>query len=574
MEPSVGVPPDATPARASEPSAGERPPVSFETHPSRYRHWRLDVQGHVATLGMDVREDAGLDPGYRLKLNSYDLGVDIELADALQRIRFEHPAVRVVIIRSLKERVFCAGANIFMLGGASHAFKVNFCKFTNETRLAMEDASARSGIRFLCAINGVCAGGGYELALACDEILLVDDGNASVSLPETPLLGVLPGTGGLTRLVDKRHVRRDLADLFCTLVEGVKGKRAVEWGLVDAVHPASRFADALARRVDQLGEASDRRPERPADGRPCLLSPLEPRVSADGLEYRFVSLAIDRGRRVATLTMQGPPEGAIPESTAALEEAGDQGWALRAFRELDDVLLRLRLNEPEIGMVLVKTVGDLSRIVALDRFLAAHRDHWLVREIVLLMARVLKRMDLTARSFFAIVEPASCFGGSLFELALASDRTYMLDDPQQPTAVALSPLNAGLLPMGNGLSRLSVRLLGEPEMAADLVGEDEPFDPMAAMDAGLVTSAPDELDWDDEVRLAVEARAALSPDALTAMEANLRFAGPETLETKIFGRLSAWQNWVFQRPNAVGERGALKAFGGAKGRPEFDWGRT
>jgi benzoyl-CoA-dihydrodiol lyase len=574
MEPSVGTPPDATPDLA----AGDRPQVSFETHPSRYRHWRLSVEAAVATLAMDVREDGGLDPGYRLKLNSYDLAVDIELADALQRIRFEHPAVRVVVVRSAKERVFCAGANIFMLAAASHAFKVNFCKFTNETRLAMEQASAQSGIRFVCAINGICAGGGYELALACDEILLVDDGNASVSLPETPLLGVLPGTGGLTRLVDKRHVRRDLADVFCTLVEGVKGKRAVQWGLVDAVHPSSRFAEALGRRVEHGSQASPDRPGRPADGRPCLLSALEPRVSAGGLEYRFVQVAIDRGRRVGTLTVQGPPEPTqatpTPDNIAMLEDAGDAFWALRAFRELDDALLRVRVSEPEIGTILVRTVGDLARVVAVDRFLAAHRDHWLVREIVLLMARVLKRMDQTARSFIAIIEPGSCFGGSLFELALAADRSYMLDDPQRPTAIALSPLNAGLLPMGNGLSRLATRLLGEPEVVADLAAEDEPFDPMAAMDAGLVTVAPDELDWDDEVRLAVEARAAFSPDALTAMEASLRFAGPETLETKIFGRLSAWQNWVFQRPNAVGERGALKAFGGAKGRPEFDWTRT
>jgi benzoyl-CoA-dihydrodiol lyase len=544
-------------------------PIGFETSPGAYRHWRLTVDGPVATLGMDVREDGGLRDDYRLKLNSYDLGVDIELADAVQRIRFEHPAVRVVVVRSLKDRIFCAGANIFMLAGSSHAHKVNFCKFTNETRLAMEDASAHSGVKFLCVVNGVCAGGGYELALACDEILLVDDGNAAVSLPETPLLGVLPGTGGLTRLVDKRRVRRDLADLFCTLVEGVKGRRAVEWRLVDAVAPASRLATAVDARVKALADASD----RPADARPCRLGPLDPRVDDDALEYRHVSVAIDRAKRTAQLTVRGP-EGEQPVTPEAIEEAGDAYWPLRAFRELDDALLRLRLNEPEIGTLLMRATGDREAVRAVDQVLADHRAHWLVREIVGQMRRTLKRLDLTARSLIAIVEPGSAFAGSLFELALAADRSYMLDDPGTANLVALSAMNGGLLPMSNGLSRLETRLLGEPAEVASLLAEREPFDAMSALDAGLVTSAPDELDWDDEVRLAVEARAALSPDALTGMEANLRFAGPETMETKIFGRLSAWQNWIFQRPNAVGERGALKAFGGAKGRPEFDWTRT
>jgi len=542
--------------------------ISCETHPDRYRHWKLQFEGPVATLGMDVQEDAGLRDDYKLKLNSYDLGVDIELADAIQRLRFEHPEVRVVVLRSLKERLFCAGANIFMLGTSSHAFKVNFCKFTNETRLAMEDASAHSGIKFICAVNGICAGGGYELALACDQILLVDDGNAAVSLPETPLLGVLPGTGGLTRMVDKRKVRRDLADLFCTLVEGVKGKRAVEWGLVDAVYPNSKFADAVQSRASALAMLSD----RPADGKPCLLTPLEIDISEHALKYRYVSLTFDRVKRTGTLIVRAPDEPQ-PETPEAFAEMGDRAWALRAFRELDDALLRMRLNESEIGTIILRTEGDPERVRAVDRVLAANQTDWLVREITHFMKRTLKRFDLTARSVIALIEPGSCFAGSLFELALAADRSYMLDGEAENT-IALSPMNNGLLPMSNGLSRLQQRFLGTPSLANDLLAEIEPFDPAEAMDAGLVTATPDELDWADEVRLAIEARAALSPDALTGMEANLRFAGPETMETKIFGRLSAWQNWIFQRPNAVGERGALKAFGGARGRPEFDWTRT
>jgi benzoyl-CoA-dihydrodiol lyase len=544
-------------------------PVGFETNPGEYRHWRLSVDGPVATIAMDVREDAGLRDDYQLKLNSYDLGVDIELADAIQRIRFEHPAVRVVVLRSLKDRVFCAGANIFMLAGSSHAHKVNFCKFTNETRLAMEDASAHSGLKFICAVNGICAGGGYELALACDEILLVDDGNAAVSLPETPLLGVLPGTGGLTRLVDKRRVRRDLADLFCTLVEGVKGRRAVEWRLVDAAAPTSRFSQALEGRVRALAGSSD----RPADGRPCLLPPLDPEVSEQSIEYRHVSVAFDRAKRTARVTVSGPQDEQ-PGTPSAIEESGAACWPLRAFRELDDALLRLRLNEPEIGTLLLETKGEIEAVLSVDRVLVEHRHHWLVREIIGQMRRTLKRLDQTSRSLVAIIEPGSAFAGSLFELALAADRSYMLDGPDGGNVVALSPMNGGLLPMANGLSRLETRMLGQSDEVAALLGEGAPFDPPSAVEAGLVTAAPDELDWDDEVRLAVEARTAFSPDALTGMEANLRFAGPETLETKIFGRLSAWQNWIFQRPNAVGERGALKAFGGARGRPEFDWNRT
>ena len=542
--------------------------ITFERSPDRYRHWKLAFDGPVATLSMDVQEDAGLSPDYRLKLNSYDLGVDIELADAIQRIRFEHPEVRTVVITSLKERIFCAGANIFMLRGSTHAWKVNFCKFTNETRLAIEDASEHSGIKFLAALNGICAGGGYELALACDEIILVDDGNSAVSLPETPLLGVLPGTGGLTRVVDKRKVRRDLADFFGTIAEGVRGKRAVEWRLVDAVYPTSQFKERVAKRAQELAAASD----RPADAPGIRLNPLAVQETDAGLTYSSVTVEIDRARRSATLTVRAP-EGAQPSTPEEIVAAGDQYWPLRAFRELDDALLRLRINEPLIGTVVVKTTGDPAAVLATDETLLTHQDHWLVREIIHMMKRTLKRMDLTSRSFFAFIEPDSCFAGSLFELALAADRSYMLDDPDRPNTIALSPMNGGPLPMSNGLTRLQTRFLGTPEQVEEVLGEKEPFDAMAAMDAGLVSFAPDELDWDDEVRLAVESRAAFSPDALTGMEANLRFAGPETMETKIFGRLTAWQNWIFIRPNAVGEKGALTAYG-TQQRPEFDFNRT
>jgi benzoyl-CoA-dihydrodiol lyase len=541
--------------------------VTFETHPSLYRHWKLDFDGAVATLGMDVREDGGLRDDYRLKLNSYDLAVDIELADAIQRIRFEHPEVRVVVITSVKERIFCAGANIYMLGGSSHAFKVNFCKFTNETRLAIEDASAHSGIKFVAAVNGICAGGGYELALACDDILLVDDGSSAVSLPEVPLLGVLPGTGGLTRLVDKRKVRRDLADVFCTVAEGVKGKRAVEWRLVDAVFPTSRFAEAVAQRAVQLAAQSD----RPHSARGIVLNPLNPVVTHDRIAYSAVAVNFLRAQRIAQLTIQAP-EGSQPSTPDAIADAGDGFWPLRVVRELDDALLRLRLNEPEIGTVVLRAVGDPRAVLSCDATLAAHREHWLVREILLFIKRTLKRLDLTSRSFVALVEPGNAFAGTLFELALAADRSYMLDDPEQPNSIALSEMNAGLYPMSNGLSRLATRFLGDPARVRELLEHEGPFDAHEALEAGLVSFAPDDLDWDDEVRLALEARAALSPDALTGMEANLRFAGPETLETKIFGRLSAWQNWIFQRPNAVGERGALKVYG-REGRPDFDWKR-
>jgi benzoyl-CoA-dihydrodiol lyase len=542
--------------------------ITFDTRPDAYKHWSLTIDGPIATLAMNVREDAGLSPDYSLKLNSYDLAVDIELADAIQRLRFEHPDVHAVIVSSLKERIFCAGANIMMLRGSTHAAKVNFCKFTNETRLAMEDASAHSGLKFLAALNGICAGGGYELALACDEIILVDDGNSAVSLPEAPLLAVLPGTGGLTRLVDKRHVRRDRADFFSTLVEGVKGKRAVQWQLVDAVHPTSQFKAAVAARARELAAASD----RPSTGPGIALTPIQPTVVDGSLTYSAVSLAIDRPARTAELTVQAP-SGPQPTTPDEILAAGDQFWPLRAFRELDDALLRLRVNELEIGTVIIRTEGDGEAVLAIDKTLVAHQSHWLVREIIHFMKRTLKRLDLTSRSFFAFIEPGSAFAGSLFELALAADRSYMLHDDDEANVVSLSPMNGGPLVMSNGLTRLQTRFLGDQQKVDALLTHDGAYNAAEAEEAGLVTFAPDEIDWDDEVRQAVEARAAFSPDAMTGLEANLRFAGPETLETKIFGRLTAWQNWIFQRPNAVGEKGALKVYG-QQGRPEFDWKRT
>ena len=549
--------------------AAAAPSLSFETSPDQYKHWKLAIEGPVATLAMDVREDAGLRPqDYKLKLNSYDLGVDIELADVLQRLRFEHPEVHAVVLTSLKPRIFCAGANIFMLSSSSHAFKVNFCKFTNETRLGMEDMSAHSGIKFLAAINGICAGGGYELALACDEIVLVDDGSASVGLPETPLLGVLPGTGGLTRVVDKRKVRRDLADDFSTLTEGVRGKRAVEGRFVDAIHPTSKFQEAVAKRAKELAVASD----RPATGPGISLGPLNPTIDGDTIQYKYVKGTIDRAKRTCSVVVSAP-DTPQPTTVEQFLAVGDQAWAIRAFREFDDVLLRLRLNEPEIGTVVMRAEGDPNAVLAVDAALDANKSHWLVREIIGLIRRTLKRMDLTARSFFSIIEPGNAFAGTLFELALASDRAYMLDHPDDENTIRLSVMNGGAYPMSNGLSRLRVRFLGEPESVDKALQNEGPFDAQQALQAGLVFSAPDDIDWDDEVRMALEARAAFSPDALTGMEANLRFAGPETLETKIFGRLTAWQNWIFQRPNAVGERGALMTYG-REGRPSFDFKRT
>ena len=542
--------------------------IDFQTDPSRYRHWKLAVDGDVATLTMDVDEKGGLYEGYELKLNSYDLGVDIELADAIQRLRFEHPQAKVVLLRSGKPRVFCAGANIRMLAGATHAHKVNFCKFTNETRNGIEDASDASGLKTICVINGTAAGGGYELALAADHIILVDDGSSSVSLPELPLLAVLPGTGGLTRVVDKRKVRRDLADDFSTLTEGVRGKRAVEGRFVDATYPTSKFQESVAKHAQQLAAKSD----RPKSGPGITLGPLSPSINGDTIQYQYVKGSIDRVKRTCELTISAP-DSAQPTTADDFVAAGDQSWALRAFREFDDCLLRLRLNEPEIGTVIVRAAGDPQAVLDVDQALHANREHWLVREIISMIRRTLKRMDLTARSFFALIEPGNAFAGTLFELALAADRTYMLDHPDHDNTIQLSVMNGGAYPMSNGLSRLQVRFLGEPDSVAQALGHDGALDAQAALAAGLVFSAPDDMDWDDEVRMAIEARAAFSPDALTGMEANLRFAGPETMETKIFGRLTAWQNWIFQRPNAVGEKGALMTYG-REGRPHFDFKRT
>jgi benzoyl-CoA-dihydrodiol lyase len=545
--------------------------INFQTSPDQYKHWKLNVAGPLATLTMDVQEDATLNEGYKLKLNSYDLGVDIELADAIQRLRFEHPQVKAVVVTSLKPRIFCAGANIYMLGTSSHAFKVNFCKFTNETRCAIEDDSRHSGRRYLAALNGTASGGGYELAIACDEIYLVDDGNSAISLPEVPLLGVLPGTGGLTRLVDKRKVRRDRADVFSTLAEGLKGKRAKEWGLVDDYFPTSKFQEKIDARVREITAGATQTPVNAADG--IKLNPLQKELKPAGVEYKFISLVLNREQRYADLTVQGP-ERNLPTSPEAIQQLGDSYWPLQAYRELDDALLHLRVNEPEIGLVCVRTKGNIDDVLALDQTLAANKDHWLVREILLYMARVLRRLDLTAKSFFAVVEPGSCFAGNLLELLLGSDRSYMLNDAEaEPTAVSLSTLNAGGLPMSNGLTRLESRFLADPEKLAEVLARTEPLDAEAADEAGLITFVPDELDWEDEIRVAIEERTSLSPDALTGMEASLRFAGPETMDTKIYGRLTAWQNWIFQRPNAVGPEGALTNYGKPT-QARFDFKRT
>ena len=545
-------------------------PIRFETHPERYVHWRLEIPaeygGAVARVVMDVKEERGLRPGYPLKLNSYDLGVDIELADAFQRIRFEHPDVRAVIVTSGKDRIFCSGANIYMLGCSTHGFKVNFCKFTNETRLYLEEMSAESGITSLCALNGTGSGGGYELAIACDEIVLADDGSSAVSFPEAPLLAVLPGTGGLTRLVDKRKIRRDLADAFSTIAEGVRGKRSVEWGLVDESPPKAKFEEAVKRRTDAI-VARSRKKSFPK----MLLTPLDAKRSDKGAEYKYVAVALDSRARTATLTVRAPT-GKEPQTPEELAKVGASAWAVQAFRELDDALLDLRFNQPTIGVIAVKTTGDAAAVLAVDAMLSKHKDDGLVHEVILLMKRALKRMDMTAKSFFALAEPGSCFVGSLLELALASDRIYMKDSADEEVSIATSPMNAGLFPMGNGLSRLQTRFLKDPSLVARALEQGKMTTP-EALKAGLVTFAPDDIDWDDEIRIAFEERSAMSPDALTGMEANLRFAGPETMETKIFARLSAWQNWIFQRPNAVGDRGALTLYGKPE-RPEFNWNRT
>jgi len=543
------------------------PPVSFETSPDKYHHWKLEIDEPIARLSLDVQQDKGLRPGYQLKLNSYDLGVDIELQDAIQRLRFEHPGVRCVILSGAKERIFCAGANIHMLGASSHAFKVNFCKFTNETRLSIEDATRGSGQHYLAALNGPCAGGGYELALACSEIILIDDGNSSVSLPETPLLAVLPGTGGLTRLVDKRKVRRDLADVFCTTAEGVKGKRAVRWGLVDAIAPRSKFHDIVTERARELAEAS------PAGSKTGInLTPLVKTVEDDRIAYEHVSVDVDRAARTATLTVRAPAE-AGPASAAEVQALGASWWPLAAFRELDDVLCHLRINEPGIGLILLKTEGSMDTVLAVDRVLDELSGDWFVNEVRLQIARTLRRLDLTAKSLFALVESGSCFGGTLFELTLAADRSYMLDDPDNPVEIAISAMNAGAYPMSHGPARMEVRFYAEPAKAKAILAARKSYDPTDADDADLITVVADDIDYEDEVRLAVEERASISPDALTGMEANLRFPGAENCDSKIFGRLSAWQNWIFQRPNAVGESGALTLYGRPE-RPVFDFRRT
>ncbi|GAA0494862.1 2,3-epoxybenzoyl-CoA dihydrolase [Pigmentiphaga sp. GD03639] len=546
--------------------------VDYRTDPSRYRHWKLSFEGPVATLGLDIAEDGGLRPGYRLKLNSYDLGVDIELHDALNRIRFEHPEVRTVVVTSMKDRIFCSGANIFMLGLSSHAWKVNFCKFTNETRNGIEDSSRHSGLKFLAAINGACAGGGYELALACDDLVLIDDKSSSVSLPEVPLLGVLPGTGGLTRVTDKRHVRHDLADIFCTTSEGVRGQRAVEWRLVDCAPKPSQFAQVVQERAQRLAESSD----RPAGARGVPLARIERTEEADALGYRYVDVRIDRANRSAVFTVKAP-DAAQPEDVDGIVAAGADWWPMAMARELDDAILHMRTNELDIGTWLLKTQGDADRVLACDATLQRHAGNWFVREVTGLLRRTLARLDVSSRSLFALIEPGSCFAGTLAELAFAADRAYMLalpDEPGRAPRLTLSELNFGTYPMVNGQSRLARRFYEEAEpLAAARARAGQALDADAAYALGLVTAAPDDIDWADEIRIAIEERAAMSPDALTGLEANLRFASQETMETRIFGRLSAWQNWIFNRPNAVGEKGALKVYGKGE-KAAFDLNRV
>ena len=545
--------------------------VDFRTEPAQYRHWRLAFDGPVATLAMDVAEDGGLRPGYKLKLNSYDLGVDIELHDALQRIRFEHPEVRSVVVTSMKDRIFCSGANIFMLGLSTHAWKVNFCKFTNETRNGIEDSSRHGGLKFIAALNGACAGGGYELALACDEILLIDDRSSAVALPEVPLLGVLPGTGGLTRVTDKRRVRHDHADIFCTLVEGVRGQRAKDWRLVDDVVKPARFEEEVRARALALAQDSD----RPAGEAGVALTPLQRQESADGLSYRYVDIRLDREKRQATWTVRAP-QGPVESELKGIVAAGANWWPLQMARELDDAILSMRTNELDIGTWILKTEGDPQAVLAADAALQKHADHWFVRETAGMLRRTLARLDVTSRSLYALIEPGSCFVGTLLELALAADRSYMLDDEDAaaPARIVVGDRNFGAYPLVNGQSRLQRRFYEETEpLEAVRAQAGHSLSAADALELGLVTYAPDSIDWEDEVRMALEERRALSPDALTGLEANLRFGGQETMETRIFGRLTAWQNWIFNRPNAAGDKGALKLYGKGE-QAAFDWNRV
>ncbi len=549
--------------------------VDFRTDPAQYRHWRLDFDGAVATLAMDVAEDGGLRPGYKLKLNSYDLGVDIELHDALQRIRFEHPEVRSVVVTSMKDRIFCSGANIFMLGLSTHAWKVNFCKFTNETRNGIEDSSRHGGLKFIAALNGACAGGGYELALACDEILLIDDRSSSVALPEVPLLGVLPGTGGLTRVTDKRRVRHDHADIFCTLVEGVRGQRAKDWRLVDDVVKPARFEEEV--RAHALALAQDS--HRPAGEQGVSLTPLHRTETETSLSYRYVDVQLDREKRQATWTVRAP-QGRVETELQDIVAAGAAWWPLQMARELDDAILSMRTNELDIGTWILKTEGDAEAVLAADAALERHADHWFVRETTGMLRRTLARLDVTSRSLFALIEPGSCFAGTLLELALAADRSYMLDVEDDeaidapPPQIVVGERNFGAYPMVNGQSRLQRRFYGETQpLEAVRAQAGRSLPASAALELGLITYAPDSIDWDDEVRLALEERRALSPDALTGLEANLRFGGQETMETRIYGRLTAWQNWIFNRPNAAGDKGALKLYGKGE-QAAFDWNRV
>ncbi|GAB3497230.1 2,3-epoxybenzoyl-CoA dihydrolase [Curvibacter fontanus] len=548
------------------------PRVEYQTSPSHYKHLKLSFDGPIATLSVSIDENAGLRPGYKLKLNSYDLGVDIELNDALNRIRFEHPEVRTVVVTSGKDRVFCSGANIFMLGLSSHAWKVNFCKFTNETRNGIEDSSKHSGLKFIAAINGACAGGGYELALACDEILLIDDRSSAVSLPEVPLLGVLPGTGGLTRVTDKRHVRHDLADIFCTTSEGVRGQKAKDWRLVDDIAKPAVFSQKVRERALALAAQSD----RPSNAQGITLPPLQRVIETDALRYQHVTVQIDRAARTATFTVKAP-QGAQPADTTAIEAAGAGWYALQMARELDDAILSMRTNELDIGIWLLKTEGDASTVQALDAVLIKHQNHWLVRETIGLLRRVFSRLDVSSRSLFALIEPGSCFSGTLLELALACDRSYHLalpDDEAKAPKMVVGETNFGLYPMATGQSRLARRFYEEQgPLDAVRAKAGQSLDADAAFELGLVTSNPDDIDWADEVRIAIEERVAMSPDALTGLEANLRFNSQENMHTRIFGRLTAWQNWIFQRPNAVGEKGALKVYGKGE-KAAFDWNRV